>query len=477
MSEIVIEPVTRIEGHARITVYLNEAGEVADAHFHVTQFRGFERIAQGRPVHEMPSLMARICGICPVSHLIASAKACDEILGVAVPPVGAKLRRIMNLAQIVQSHSLSFFHLSSPDLLLGFDYDPARRNLVGLAERAPELARDGIALRKFGQQIIEGLGGKRVHPAWVVPGGVSAPLSPAQRDAILAGIPDARARAVRTLEWYKSSLADWAEEAAHFGNFPSLYMGLVHESGNVAYSEGSLRIVDDRGQRLVDDADPRPYWDYLGESVEPWSYLKSTYFKRLGYPDGLYRVGPLARLNVVDQLGTAAADVELDEYRLRLGRYPSSSFHYHWARLIEILHCIDMIDELLSGPDILGEDVRARASINRHEGVGVSEAPRGTLFHHYRVDADGIVQWVNLVIATGHNNLAMNRSVLEVARHYIKGDQVKEGVLNRVEAVIRTYDPCLSCSTHAVGQMPMQVDIMAPGGQVVRRLDRRLGRS
>jgi NAD-reducing hydrogenase large subunit len=472
VSEIVIEPVTRIEGHAKITVFLDEAGEVKDAHFHVTQFRGFERIAQGRPVYEMPALMARICGICPVSHLVASAKACDEILGVSVPPVAVKLRRVINLAQIVQSHALSFFHLSSPDLLLGFNHEPMNRNILGVAERAPELARDGIAVRKFGQEIIERLGGKRIHPAWVVPGGVSAPLEPEQRDAILATVPEARARAVRTLEWFKANLASWVEEASVFGSFPSLYMGLVHDDGKAAYSDGEMRVIDGDGHALMDGADPRPYWDYIGEAVEPWSYLKSTYYKPLGYPDGLYRVGPLARLNVVDRLGTPAADVELAEYRARLGRYPSSSFQYHWARLIEILHCIDMLEGLLSDPGILGAEVRAHASINRQEGVGVSEAPRGTLFHHYRVDGDGIVQWVNLVIATGHNNLAMNRAVLQVARHYIKGDQVGDGALNRVEAVIRAYDPCLSCSTHAVGQMPLEIELVGPDGHIVSKLSR-----
>jgi len=469
---IVIEPVTRIEGHAKITIQLDEAGKVADAHFHVTQFRGFERISQGRMLHEMPSLMARICGICPVSHMVASAKACDEILGVTVPPVGVLLRRVLNLAQIVQSHSLSFFYLSSPDLLLGFESDPALRNLVGVAQQAPELARDGVALRRFGQRIIERLGGQRVHPAWVVPGGVSRPLDAEQRAAILQEIPDARARARRTLEWFKANVATWADEVAHLGEFPSLHMGLVHESGNAAYSDGLLRVVDGNGWVLADGVDPRSYWDYLGETVEPWSYLKSTYFKPLGYPAGIYRVGPLARLNVVERLGTLAADAELAEYRERLGRYPSSSFHYHYARLIEIVHCIDMIDEILSDPDILNPHVRARAQVNRNEGVGVSEAPRGVLIHHYRVDDDGVVQWVNLVIATGHNNLAMNRSVLQTARHYVHGADVKEGMLNRVEAVIRCYDPCLSCSTHAVGQMPLLVDIRDVEGALIRQVSR-----
>jgi NAD-reducing hydrogenase large subunit len=471
-SEIVIEPVTRIEGHAKITIQLDDAGEVADARFHVTQVRGFERIAQGRPVHEMPSLMARICGICPVSHMVASAKACDEILGVSVPPVAVLLRRVMNLAQVVQSHALNFFHLSSPDLLLGFDSPPANRNILGVADSAPELARDGIALRRFGQQIIERLGGRRIHPAWIVPGGVSAPLEASQRDAILAEVPDARARAVRTLRWFKENLASWAEEVARFGNFPTLYLGLVHETGNAAYSDGALRVVDARGKVLVDGADPRLYWDYLGEAVEPWSYLKFPYFLPLGYPEGIYRVGPLARLNIVDQLGTPEADTELDEYRARLGRYPSSSFHYHYARLIEIVHCVDMIEEILSDPSILDHHVRAKAAVNRSEGVGVSEAPRGTLVHHYRVDEDGLVEWVNLMIATGHNNLAMNRSVLQVARHYIKGEQVKEGMFNRVEGVIRAFDPCLSCSTHAVGQMPLQLDIVGADGAMLRQVVR-----
>jgi NAD-reducing hydrogenase large subunit len=471
-NTIVIEPVTRIEGHAKITIQLDENGKVADAHFHVTQFRGFERISQGRMLHEMPSLMARICGICPVSHMVASAKACDEVLGVTVPPVGVLLRRVLNLAQIVQSHALSFFYLSSPDLLLGFESDPALRNLVGVAQQAPELALDGVALRRFGQRIIERLGGKRVHPAWVVPGGVSRPLDAEQRAAILEEIPDARARAHRSLEWFKANVATWADEAAHLGEFPSLHMGLVHETGNAAYSDGLLRVVDGNGWVLADGVDPRSYWDYLGEAVEPWSYLKSTYFKPLGYPAGIYRVGPLARLNVVERLGTAAADAELAEYRERLGRYPSSSFHYHYARLIEIVHCIDMIDEILSDPDILNPHVRARAQVNRNEGVGVSEAPRGVLIHHYRVDDDGVVQWVNLVIATGHNNLAMNRSVLQTARHYIHGADVKEGMLNRVEAVIRCYDPCLSCSTHAVGQMPLNVDIRDVDGALIRQVSR-----
>lgn len=471
-SRIVIDPITRIEGHSRITIHLDEAGEVADAQFHVTQFRGFERIVQGRPVHEMPSIMARICGICPVSHLIASSKACDRILAVEPPPTGADLRRVMNLAQIVQSNALSFFHLSSPDLLFGFDADPATRNIIGVARADPQLARDGVGVRRFGQQIIEWLGGKRIHPAWVVPGGVDAPLTAETRDRILSTIPEALAAIERALAWYKGNLARWQDEAAAFGDFRSAFMGLVDENGDVDHYDGRLRVMDADGHLLADRIDPRRYQEYLGEAVEPWSYLKSTYWKALGYPDGVYRVGPLARVIVAAQMGTPRADLELDEFRRRFGRVPSSSFHYHYARLIDTLHAVEKIEQLLRGPEILGGHVRAYAGINRNEGVGVSEAPRGTLMHHYKVDDDGLVQWVNLVIATGHNNLAMNRSVQQVARHFIRGDKIEEPMLNRVEAVIRCYDPCLSCSTHALGDMLLDIELRGSDGALLDRVMR-----
>jgi NAD-reducing hydrogenase large subunit len=472
MSQIIIEPVTRIEGHSKISIQLNERGEVVDAHFHVTQFRGFERISQGRPFHEMPALMARICGICPVSHLIASAKACEDLMAVTIPPTATNLRKVMNLAQMVQSHALSFFHLSSPDLLLGFDGAVASRNILGIAEAAPQMALDGVAVRKFGQQIIERLGGKRVHPGWIVPGGVSHPLQPEIRDEILAAIPDALERVRRTLAWYKENVAKWADEASVFANFPSLYMGLVAEKGDIDFSDGNMRVIDADGKRLADDVDPKPYWEYIGEAVEPWSYLKSTYWKDLGYPGGLYRVGPLARLNVIDQMGTPEADEELGQYREKLGRYPSSSFYYHHARLIEMLHCIHAIKALLSDPEILNDRVRVVAGANRAEGVGVSEAPRGVLIHHYQVDKNGLMERANLVIATGHNNMAMNRGVLEVAKKYVNGTKIEEPMLNRVEAVIRCFDPCLSCSTHAIGQMPLEVQLLSADGQVLDQLAR-----
>jgi NAD-reducing hydrogenase large subunit len=469
---IVIDPVTRIEGHARISVLLDETGRVAEARFHVTEFRGFEKFCEGRLFWEMPAITARICGICPVSHLIASAKAGDAILAVEIPPAAERLRRLLHLAQLVQSHALSFFHLSSPDLLLGFDAPPAERNLFGVIARYPEVARAGIRLRQYGQTVIELLGGRRIHPAWVVPGGVATPLHPAARQQLLAALPQALEDARTGLDCFKRALDAHAEEAAVFGTFPSLFAGLVDGAGRVEYYDGRLRIVGPDGALLADGLDPTRYQDYLGEATEPWSYLKFPYYRPYGYPDGAYRVGPLARLAVAAACGTPRADAELAEYRQRTGRVALSSFYYHYARLIEIVHALEQIGRLLDDPAILDRDVRARAGRNRHVGIGVAEAPRGTLYHHYEVDDDGRLVRVNLIIATGQNNLAMNRAVAQVAAHYIAGDEVREGVLNRLEAAIRAFDPCLSCSTHAVGAMPLVVDVVGPDGRLVRRLRR-----
>ena len=464
---IVIDPVTRIEGHSKITLHLNDEGRVEDARFHVTQFRGFEKFCEGRPFSEMPSLMARICGICPVSHLIASAKACDALLAVRIPPTADKLRRIFGLAQVVQSHALSLFHLSSPDLLLGMDADPAKSNIFGVLEKKPELARDGIQLRQFGQQIIERLGGKRIHPAWVVPGGVSEPLTVENRDAILKALPEALAIAERTIEWFKSTTERFREEIAAFGNFPTLFMGIVKRDGGLTFYDGKVRIVDASGNVVANELDPGQYGDYIGEKVEPWSYLKSTYYKPKGFPDGIYRVGPLARLNVADRCATPRADQELAEFHELQRTAVLSSFHYHHARLIEILYCVERMEQFLTDPEILSKHVRAKARPNALEGVGACEAPRGTLFHHYKIDEEGLISWANLVIATGHNNLAMNRSVLQVAKHFVHGNRLTPGMLNRVEAVIRAYDPCLSCSTHAVGQMALRVELIGPDGELL----------
>jgi NAD-reducing hydrogenase large subunit len=471
-QRIVIDPVSRIEGHAKITIHLDDNGQVSDARFHVTEFRGFEKFCEGRPLWEMAGITSRICGICPVSHLLASAKAGDHILAVTIPPAAEKLRRLMNLGQIIQSHALSFFHLSAPDLLLGMESDPAQRNVFGLIAAAPELARGGIRLRQFGQEIIEQLGGKKIHPAWAVPGGVRAPLSAAGRDHIRGRVPEARATALDAIERFKRLLEQYKEESQIFGNFPTLFMGLVGADGAWEHYGGQLRFVDGAGNVIADRLDPTRYREYIGEAVEPWSYLKFPYYRPIGYPDGAYRVGPLARLNICTHIGTPLADAELHEFRAQSSGAITSSFYYHYARLIEILAATEHIDLLLDDPDIMSERLRADAGINALEGVGVSEAPRGTLFHHYWVDEHGLIKHVNLLIATGQNNLAMNRTVAQIARHYIRGPQIPEGMLNRVEAGIRAFDPCLSCSTHAAGQMPLHLELVGPDGAVLDKVTR-----
>ncbi len=473
MSErIVIDPVSRIEGHAKITIQLDDSGRATGARFHVAEFRGFERFCEGRPLWEMPGLCARICGICPVSHLIASAKAGDRILAVHVPPAAEKLRRLMNLAQLVQSHSLSFFHLSAPDLLLGLDSDPARRNVFGLIAAHPEVARGGIRLRQFGQQIIALLGGQKIHPAWSVPGGVRSSLRDEDRAWIRGRLPEEKVTAQKALDLFKGLLEQFREEAETFGNFPTLFLALVGPGGVWEHYDGRLRIVDAEGQTVADGLDPARYFDFLGEASESFSYLKSPYYRPLGYPHGVYRVGPLARLNVCTRMGTPLADRELAEFRRRGRLAANSSFFYHLARLIEILAALERIEEMVDDPDLQSDKLRATAGVNCHEGVGVSEAPRGTLFHHYQVDDNGLIRKANLLIATGQNNLAMNEAVAQIARHYVRGPQVPEGVLNRIEAGIRAFDPCLSCSTHALSHMPLHVQFLGPDGKIVHEVRR-----
>jgi NAD-reducing hydrogenase large subunit len=469
---ITIDPVTRLEGHGKITIQLDGKGQVENAHFHVTQVRGFEKFSEGRPYYEMPSLMARICGICPVSHLIASAKACEAIMSVRIPHTAAQLRRMLNMAQLVQSHALSFFHLSSPDLLLGMDADPKIRNIFGVVAAKPELGRAGIGLRRFGQHIIELLSGKRIHTGWVVPGGVTEPLDPAKRDEILAMLPEAYANIGLALAAYKQIADRFQQEIEVFGNFSSNYLGLINEDESIEFTDGLLRLINPQGKIIEDGISATRFTEVIGEAVEPFSYTKFVYYKPLGYPGGSYRVGPLARLNIVKSRGTPQAEKEFAEFK-QLAKGPiESSFYYHHARLVEALYGIEMIERLLADPRILDKQVRATAGVNRLEGAGQIEAPRGTLSHHYKVDENGKITWANLVVATGHNNNAMNKGVLQAARAYVKNGKFTAGALNRIEAVIRTFDPCLSCSTHAFGQMPLVLSLVNADGEVVDRVIR-----
>jgi len=467
MKTLKIEPVTRIEGHAKVTIQVDDDGHVTDAQLHVTQVRGFEKFTEGRPFYEMPAITARICGICPVSHLLASVKACDAIMAVEIPETAALLRELLHCGQFVQSHALSFFHLSAPDLLLGMDSDPARRNVLGLVEQHPERARDGIALRKFGQQVIEWLAGERIHPAWTVPGGVNAPLIAETRDRIRAGLPAAKVIAHRTLDFFKGVVDQFGEEIANFGNAPTLYAGLVDSSGSFQLYDGRLRFRGPEGNIVADQIGGRQYARYIGETTLPTSYLKAPYYRPMGYPDGIYRVGPLGRLNAADRCGTPEADAEFTEFHQRYGRMVESAFHYHYARLIEALYALERMEALLEDPAIVDTHVRAHAGVNALEGVGMVEAPRGVLIHHYKVDEKGAIRWANLIVATGHNNLAMNQSVRQVSQHFIDGNHLREGMLNRVSAVIRAFDPCLSCSTHAAGMPHVSIHLLAADGTLL----------
>jgi NAD-reducing hydrogenase large subunit len=468
-KEIIINPITRIEGHAKVTIFLKDDQSVKEARFQVTDFRGFEKFCEGRPFYEMPSITSRSCGICPVSHLMASAKACDQIVGVNPPATAVMLRRLMHMGQMIQSHALNLFHLSFPDLLLGMDSDPAERNIFGLIEKQPDLARQGIRLRRYGQELIEKVAGKRIHSSdWVMPGGGKWPLSKKNADYLHSNLPEALDITVKTIAFFKKCLEGLEDEVQNFGNFPTYYLGLVTSKGGLEHYDGKIRLIDAEGKIVADQLDPTTYHEYIGEAVEPWSYMKFPYYKPLGYPDGSYRVGPLARLNVASHCGTPLADEELKEFK-KLGKngVVQSTFHYHYARLIEILFCLEGVKEILEDPDILSDRVSSKAFVNNDEGVGVAEAPRGTLIHHYAVDPQGMILWANMIIATEHNNLAYNKAVTQVAKKYVKGKNLQEGMLNRVEAVIRAFDPCLSCATHAVGQMPLDITLIDSNGKVV----------
>jgi len=467
MKRITIEPVSRIEGHAKITIQLDDQGHVSKTEFHVTQVRGFEKFTEGHPFYEMPGITARICGICPISHLLASAKACDAIMAVRIPPAARKLRELVHFAQIVQSHALSFFYLSAPDFLLGMDADPATRNVLGVIAAHPDLARQGIELRKFGLMIIEGLAQERVHPSWIVPGGVAAPLASGLRDRVLAELPAAYEIAGNTLRFFKGAIDKFKEEIDFFGSFPTMYAGLVDAKGNLQLYDGELRFRGATGEIIEDHIAPDDYANWIGEASLRESYLKAPYFKPLGFPQGIYRVGPLGRLNTVDQCGMPSADTEFKEFHQRFGAVAHSAFLYHYARLIEIVYALEKIENLLNDPRILDTHVRATAGTNALEGIGMIEAPRGTLIHHYKVNEEGAITWANLIVATGHNNLAIGQSVKQVSEHFLDGTKLSEGMLNRVSAVVRAYDPCLSCSTHALGQFALSVRLLDCAGTLL----------
>lgn len=471
-QKITIEPVTRIEGHAKVTIHLNDAGKVEHAYLHVNEFRGFEKFCEGRMVFEMPLITPRICGICPVSHHLASAKAGDAVLGAPPPRPASLLRELMHMGQVIQSHGMHFFELAGPDLLLGFDCDPATRNVVGLLQANPDLTIKAINLRKWGQEIIAILGGRRIHPTFAVPGGVNKSLKKEERETILAGYDET----IKTIQVGLSIIKDWAaknmEDINKFAVFPTGYFGLVDEEDALELYDGKIRLIDSTGKQL-EKFEPSHYLDYIAEHVENWSYLKFPYYKKLGYPQGVYRVGPLGRCNNSVKITTPLANEELKVFKsLNKGKPVENTLYYHYARLIEALYAAEHVKDLLNDPDIFSTDILNTCQNPQPQGVGVIEAPRGTLIHHYWADEHGKIEKVNLIVSTGHNNWAMSEAVDSVAKTYITGPEIREGLLNRVEAAIRAYDPCLSCSTHAVGQMPIILEVRDAEGHLIQTVTR-----
>jgi NAD-reducing hydrogenase large subunit len=469
-QKITIEPVTRIEGHAKITIRMNEDNTVNHAYMHVNEFRGFEKFCEGRMVFEMPTITPRICGICPVSHHLAAAKAGDEVMGSPAPRPANLLRELMHMGQIIQSHGMHFFELAGPDLLLGFDSDPALRNVVGLLAKDPALTVKAIQLRKYGQEIIHTIAGRRIHPTFAIPGGVNKALHIEERDTILAGLDDS----IATTQIGIKIIKDWAAaNMADINKFAVLKSGYLStvENNTLNLYHGQVRLVDQNGKQL-ECFDGRKYLDYINEHVEPWTYLKFPYYKKLGWPNGVYRVGPLGRMNAIDQIATPLANEEHKLWKkLNNGKPVENTLYFHYGRLIETLYALENVRVLCEDSDILSRDILNTRTDFKGEGVGFIEAPRGTLWHHYWAKPNGQLERVNLIVASGNNNWAMCEAVDSVAKAYYPGE-VKEGWLNRIEAAIRAHDPCLSCSTHAVGQMPMIVEITDNDGNLLETVTR-----
>jgi NAD-reducing hydrogenase large subunit len=474
--KITIDPVTRVEGHGRVTVQLDEQGRVDRARFHIVEFRGFERFIQGHPYWEAPLLVQRLCGICPVSHHLAAAKAVDQIYGVDpedLHPTATRLRRLLHYAQVFQSHALHFFYLASPDLLFGVDAPVEKRTVGAVAMEHEDLARKGIQMRQFGQELIKALAGKKIHGIIAIPGGVHKTFSAEERDYFLT---DNDTPSVDTMiRWSQEVVAfikayhdrhfRWLDT---FASYPSGHLGLVASDGALEYYDGRMRAIDAQGNITLNDIHNNNYLKYFGEGVEKWSYMKFPFLRHLGRQAGWNRVGPLARLNVCDRISTPLANEQLREFKAYTnGRPNNHTMHSHWARLIEILHCAELIRDLLHDPALL--DAVQRPKVNRRpEGIGIIEAPRGTLIHHYQVDEKGSITKCNLIVSTTHNNEPMNRAVQWVAQNVLDRQQeITEGMLNQVEVAIRAYDPCLSCATHAMGKMPLILEVFDADGKLV----------
>ena len=468
-QKITIEPVTRVEGHGKVTIHLDNNGEVTQTRLHIVEFRGFERFVQGRPYWEAPVLVQRLCGICPVSHHLAAAKALDVIVGAGtgegLTPTGEKMRRLMHYGQMFQSHSLHFFHLASPDLLFGIDADPLKRNVLALALENKELAVQGVMMRKFGQEIIAATAGKKIHGTGAIPGGINKHLSAEDKEQFLNG--EAPMNIDSMIDWSQAALEffhDYHDKNKNvideFIEFPSSYLSLVGKDGALDLYHGVLRAKDKEGNIILHDVDYQEYLKYIDEEVRNWSYMKFPYLKEFGKEAGWYSVGPLARLNNADYIDTPLAQAEFEKFKAYSGgKLSHKPMHAHWARLIEILHSAEKMKELLNDPDLMEGELTTKGT-KKMEGVGLLEAPRGTLFHHYKINEQDQIVMCNLIVSTTNNNQPMNEAVNQVAVRMMTGqEEITEPMMNAVEVAIRAYDPCLSCATHALGQMPLEISL------------------
>ncbi len=471
LRRVAIDPVSRVEGHGKVTILLDAQNHVQQVRLHIVEFRGFEKFIEGRPYWEVPVMVQRLCGICPVSHHLAASKALDHVVGASpVTPSADKIRRLMHYGQVMQSHALHFFHLSSPDLMFGFDSEVNRRNILGVARAHPDIAKKGVLLRKFGQEVIRATAGKRVHGTGSVPGGMNKHVSQEDRALLQRDLAQMIAWAQDAIGMAKQLHAQNPALYDGFGSFRSNMLSLVRTDGALDLYDGVLRARDANGKVLFDGASDQGYLDLIEEEVKPWSYMKFPFLKSLGREHGWYRVGPLARVQNCDVIPSPLAEAQRREFiDWGNGEPIHAPLAYHWARMVEVLHCVEVIQDLLDDPDILSGELMASGP-RRRSGVGVIEAPRGTLIHHYEVGDDDLVTMCNLIVSTTHNNQAMNEAVRSVAREYLDGHELTEGLLNHVEVAIRAYDPCLSCATHALGQMPLDVALIDGDGALIDRV-------
>ena len=484
MSRITISPITRLEGHGKVDILLDDDGNVTDAYLQVVELRGFERFCVGRPVEEMPRITPKICGVCPGAHHMAAAKACDAVYGVTIPPAAERLRRLYLNAHIAHSHLLHFFALAGPDFIPGADAPPETRNILGLLDRVgKKLGAEVLTNRGYAQKIQGIIAGHPIHPVAALPGGMSKPLLAGERDQIETMAASMTMLAKKGLDLFTGTiLEDPAAADLIKGNVyyhETHYAGMVDEQGRVDFYDGKIRVIDPSGGEvaLFDVSD---YLEHIAEQVVPWSYLKLPYLKKVGWrgmvdgpESGVYRVNSLARLNVATAMATPGAEAARQELFAFFGGSPvHHTLAFHWARLIECLYACEETLRLSRDPEITGTEIRIIPTGKPTEGVGAVEAPRGTLYHHYQTDPNGMVKAVNLIVATVQNNAAMNMSVKKAAMEYIGRGRTDETLLNRVEMAFRAYDPCLACASHALpGNMPLQV-AFHQGGRLVRNVSR-----